>query len=538
LRPLICLLPLAALGAACTAPAAPTATGGQNGTTMVIADSTEPTTLDPLAGFAPYGAAKIFDGLLEHQPGGALAPALAETVPEPEADGVTYLVHLRKNIKFSNGTPFGADDVVATYRKLLDPSFGSPLRSDYSMLRSVRKVDNDTVTFKLAYPYLPFNEKLALGISPSEQLAKASTVNRSPVAAHPIGTGPYRLGSWRKGRSLVLRANDRYIQGRPKISTIRVLFGRSDAERLDMARKGQIDAAAIPPNRLNPEAPPNEFGVFTQRSAEFRAVSMPEANPVTHSLAVRRALNYVVDRQRLVNEVLSGQGAVASTPVTGVALEFVEPGAQFGLNTGLAGQLLSAAGWKPGDDGVRQRGGVRASIPLCYSEDDSQAQRLAEQFAADAKQIGIEVKPVAAPDDELPQRAGRSPVLFGAGNPFDPDLSLYPLLHSVSDGGADGQGSEAAPKGDRPGNWSGYSDRAVDAALEAGRRQADPAQRAVAYRELQRAYVADPAMVVLARLDRQYVLRESWSGYTPVTDAAGADFTWGPWWNVEHWTRE
>lgn len=527
-RPLLCLLPLVVFGAACTAPAAPTATGGQNGTTMVIADSTEPATLDPLDGFAPYGAAKIFDGLLEHRPGGALAPALAETVPEPEPDGLTYLVHLRKNIKFSNGTPFGADDVVATYRKLLDPSFGSPLRDDYSMLRGVRKVDNDTVSFRLAYPYLPFNEKLVLGISPSEQLAKAPDVDSSPVAHRPVGTGPYRLAEWRRGKSLVLRANDRYIQGSPKIGTIRVLFGLSDARRLEMARRGEIDAAAIPPNRMKIESPPSEFAAFTQRSAEFRAVSLPSSNPVTRSLSVRRALNYAVDRQKLVDGVLSGQGSVASTPVAGVPLEFVEPGARFGHDTELARRLLDAAGWRLGDDGVRERAGVRASFPLRYAGNDSQAQLMAERFAADAGTVGVEVKPVATPAPELPKRAGRSPVLFGAGNPFDPDLSLYPLLHSVRG---------PSRNGAQPRNWSGYANGKVDAALEAGRRESDPAQRAVAYRELQRAYLKDPAMVVLARLDRQYVLRESWSGYTPVTDAAGADFTWGPWWNVEHWSR-
>lgn len=526
-RSVLTLLPLAVLGAACTAPAAPTATGNPNGSTIVLAEATEPATLDPLAGYAPYGAAKIFDGLLEHQPGGALAPDLAEAVPEPEPDGRTWQVRLRGNVRFSDGTGFGPEDVVATYRKVLDPAFRSPLRDDFSMVRSVQRTGERTVTFKLAYPYLPFTEKLVLGISPSERLAKAATVNRSPVAERPIGTGPYRVAEWRRGEALVLRANERYHRGRPEIGTVRILFGLSDAERLDLARKGELDGAAVPPNRLSQEAVPDDFEVFTQRSAEFRAISLPATNAVTRSPAMRKALNYAVDRQRLVDEVLSGQGSVASTPVTGVSLEFVEPGAGFDRNVELARQQLDAVGWRVGDGGVRERGGVRASIELSYPGDDSQARLLAERFAADAATIGVEVRPVATPDAELPGRAGASAVLFVAGNPFDPDLSLYPLLHS---GLNDSETNGASAR-----NWSGYSNSGVDAALEAGRREADPAQRAVAYRALQRAYTADPAMVVLARPDRQYLLRQSWTGYTPVTDAAGADFTWGPWWNIERW---
>ena len=85
------------------------------------------------------------------------------------------------------------------------------------------------------------------------------------------------------------------------------------------------------------------------------------------------------------------------------------------------------------------------------------------------------------------------------------------------------------------GNWSGYSDADVDSALDYGQREIDPGQRAVAYRELQRAYVRDPGMVVLARIDHSYLLRESWTGYQAVTDAAGTDFTWGPWWNLQTW---
>ncbi|MGH3622486.1 MAG: ABC transporter substrate-binding protein [Sciscionella sp.] len=506
--------------AACTGPAPPTASGDIDGTSMVIAEAGSPNSLDPLAGYAPYGAAKIFDGLLEHQPGSTLYPALAATMPEPSPNGRSWRVQLRDGVRFSDGTAFDADDVVATYRALLDPKFGSPLREDYSMLSQVDEVDAHTVDFTLNHPYAPFPDKLVLGISPSQKFAGVDSIARSSVGVHPVGTGPYELAAWHRGKSLTLRPNKNYVQGQPGIKKITVLFGLDDNARWEKVRKGEVDAAALPVNRTHNMQPPADYRVLDQRSAEFRAISLPTQNRVTGDTAMRRALNYAVNRRTIVDSVLGGKGSVASTPITDAMLEFVEPEARFQRDDQLAGRLLNGAGWKLGADGVRERRGVRARFPLYYPQGDSLAQRMAQRFAEDVAQVGVSVEPVATTD--LTARAHDSAVLFGAGNPFDPDLSLFSLLHSTSNGVVSG-------------NWSGYSDAGIDSALDYGQREIDPGQRAVAYRELQRAYLRDPAMVVLARIDHGYLLRESWTGYQAVTDAAGTDFTWGPWWNLQTW---
>jgi peptide/nickel transport system substrate-binding protein len=104
------------------------------------------------------------------------------------------------------------------------------------------------------------------------------------------------------------------------------------------------------------------------------------------------------------------------------------------------------------------------------------------------------------------------------GDPFDPDLALYDLLRS----GRDALG--------------GYADQTVDAELDTGRAATDPAQRATAYRRLQRAYVSAPGLVVLAEPNHTYVMREGWDGYEPVVDAAEPSMSWGAWWNLDTWT--
>jgi peptide/nickel transport system substrate-binding protein len=85
-------------------------------------------------------------------------------------------------------------------------------------------------------------------------------------------------------------------------------------------------------------------------------------------------------------------------------------------------------------------------------------------------------------------------------------------------------------------NPGSYANVEVDAALEAGRKAADPAVRVAEYRKFQRAYAADPAMVFLAYVNHTYVVRDAWSGSTPVVEPADHVLAWGPWWNVSAWS--
>ncbi len=139
---------------------------------------------------------------------------------------------------------------------------------------------------------------------------------------------------------------------------------------------------------------------------------------------------------------------------------------------------------------------------------------LAAAFVAAAKTVGIAVTTVAAPPAELAARSATDATLISTGNPFDPDLGLYPLLDTALAG----------------------ADSAVTGPLKAGRDTLDPGQRAVAYRQFQKAYLSEPTMVCLVFVDHTYVMRDNWTGYAQVTDSAAQGDTWGPWWNLQQWT--
>lgn len=499
--------------AACTGTPTPSASGQPDNLAMVLAEPAEPTSLNPLAGYAPNGSAKIYDGLYEHQADGTLRPVLATGEPVPSGDGRSWTVTLRSGVRFSDGTPFSAIDVLTTYQALLDPRFDSPLRSDYSMLTGLTEIDQNTIRFDLAYPYAPFPNKLVLGILPVASLRTPGPVDDLPTA---VGTGPYTLVSWTRGTRLVLAANPRYpvaLGGPPKVKKVTVLFVADDVRRAALLRNGKLDGAALAPAQAVTFARSNAFQVFTDHAADLRAVQLPVHGKVTGDHSIRLALNLAVDRRALVNGPLRSTGTPASTPMPAVLPEFVEPAATFTQNQEEARDELLAGGWVANPHGGRARHGVTAAFTLDYPTGDTVDAALATAFVADAKAVGVTVTAVAVSPDELAAKSTTDATLISTGNPFDPDLDLYPLL----------------------GNALAGAGSAVTNPLRTGRRTLDPGQRAVTYRQFQKEYIDDPTMVCLVFVDHTYVMRNNWTGYAPVTDSSAQGVAWGPWWNLGLW---
>lgn len=475
----------------CTETPAPNGNPDTSGTSIVLADRDEPATLNPLQGYGRQGATKIFDGLVEHRQDGTLRPQLAAAEPVPSLDGLTWTVSLRGDVKFTDGTSFGAEDVVATYQAL-------PKTGQFSTLKAVEQVDPSTVRFTLTQPHTAFPHLLVLGVMPSEKIGE------------PIGTGPYQVVEWKKGDRLELAANEAYFDGAPKIKKVTVVFVPDDNTRARRMQEGEFDGTVLPPKLAAPFGSRSGMQVLNHRSADYRAVQLPLNGPVTGNREVRIALNYAVNRQGMVDSLLERKASVAFTPVPDALPEVFEPAAKFRYDKAEAERQLDVGGWVRGADGVRVRNGVPARFTLMYPLGDDLRADLATAFAADAKAVGIDVQLAGLSWEAITPRLSVDALLAGDGTPFDVDLMLHGLR---------GQGNPQ-----------------VDAALEDGRRLADPAQRAVSYKLFQRAYVVEPSMVVLVFPEHSYVVRDRWNGYQPVVDphSYGA-LAWGPWWNIQKW---
>jgi peptide/nickel transport system substrate-binding protein len=505
--------------AACSAPGGASG-GGASADSVVIGIASEPETLSPLLGYGKDGNSKIFDGLLARDADLKLRPALAKALPDVSDGGRTYTYTLREGVEFSDGEPLTADDVVYTYRTILDAKTNNTARSELDAIKEVRADGDDKVVFTLAYPYAPFADRTVLPIVP-EHVAGEQDPNTGSFNTRPIGTGPYVLADWRKGEKLTFKANPHYWGGVPKVKTVTMAIVEDDDVRATRLRSGDLDGAVLPPNLAATFAGDGERKTYQAKSYDFRTVTLPTAHKVTGDRAIRRALDAAVDRRAMVDKILDGAGRPAYGPLP-VGDPWFARGIERPQDLDKAERVLDAAGWKAGDDGIRARDGQRASFTLLYPAGDKVRQDHALAYASDAKKAGIEVKAESATWEVIEPRMKNDAVLAGFGSTGDPDFGLYTMLHS-------------SLAGDGFNNMGRYDNPAVDEALDTGRRSQDPADRKAAYDTLQRELVKDPGYTFLTHIDHLYVLADRWDGLSTQVEPHEHGFASGPWWNLEDW---
>ncbi|MER6133101.1 ABC transporter substrate-binding protein [Streptomyces sp. NPDC001815] len=508
---------LAAVASACSAPGE--GDSGATATSAVVGIAYEPETLSPLLGFGKDGNSKIFDGLLTHDADLELKPALAVALPKVTDGGRTYTYELRRGVKFSDGHPFTAEDVVFTYETILDEKTNNASKGELAAIKSVEAKGADSVVFRLKYPYAPFAERTVLPIAP-EHMAGGQEANTGSFGTKPVGTGPYKLVKWSKGEQLVLEANSGYWGGTPKIKRFTMAIIRDDDVRATRLRSGDLDGAILPPN-LAKAFKGSGRKTYAAESFDYRTVTLPTGNKVTGNTAVRRALDIAVDRQAMVDGILEGAGKVAHGPVPTDSEWFTE-GTERAYDPKKARKILDAAGWKPGKDGIRVKDGVRASFPLWYVSGDKLRQDHALAYASDAKKIGVEAKVQAGTWEVIEPRMPKDAVLAGGGSPADPDFDQYALLRSDL-------------AGDGFNNMGWYDNATVDRALEAGRESGDPAERKAAYDTVQRELVKNPGYTFLTHIDHLYVVDDRFGKLSTQVEPHDHGLAAGPWWNVEDW---
>ncbi|MFE6406701.1 ABC transporter substrate-binding protein [Streptomyces sp. NPDC057837] len=511
---------LAAAVTACSAPGSGGSGDGASAGSVVIGVASEPDTLSPLLGYGKDGNSKIFDGLLARDAGLKLKPALAAALPEVTDGGRTYIYTLRDGVEFSDGEPLTADDVVHTYRTVLDAKTNNTFKSELDAVEEVRAEGDDRVVFTLKYPYAPFAARTVLPIVP-EHLTGRQDPNTGSFNTKPVGTGPYVLTKWSKGEKLTFKANPRYWGGAPKVKSFTMAIVADDNVRATRLRSGDLDGAVLPPNLAATFKDDDGKRTYRARSYDFRAVTLPTAGKVTGDRAIRRALDAAVDREAMVDRILDGAGRPAYGPLPADDPAFSKA-VERAHDLGRAKRILDEAGWKPGGDGIRTKDGQRASFTLLYPSGDKVRQDHALAYASDAKKAGIDVRVESATWEVIEPRMKDTAVLAGFGSTGDPDFGLYTLLHS-------------SVAGDGFNNMARYDNPAVDRALDEARRGQDPDQRRSAYATVQRALVQDPGYTFLTHIDHLYVLADRWDGLTTQLEPHEHGFASGPWWNIEDW---
>lgn len=324
---------------------------------LIIGQIAEPKSLDPSAVTAANDfriTVNMFDGLVGFRPGTLeVAPALAERW-EVSEDGLRYTFHLRPGVQFHDATPCDAEAVRFTFERMLkdDHPYHNtgpfPLSFFFSAITGIETPDATTVVFTLTEPFAPLLSNLA---TPSGAIVSPTAVKQygQDFGRHPVGTGAFRFKEWRANEAVILEANPDAWAGAPASQALVFRPITDENTRVAEMLSGGLDIMV--------EVPPVALGQFRNAQYQIAEKAGPHvwflilnaAEGIFADKRVRQAVNYAVDKDSLVNNVLEGTAGVSAGPVPAAFGWAYNPDvAPYPHDPDKARALLKEAGIAPG----------------------------------------------------------------------------------------------------------------------------------------------------------------------------------------------
>jgi len=447
---------------------------------IVLGLDQEPPTLDPHA--SPSAVtyqiiASVTENLIYKGPDGKLVPWLAESWTTAK-DGRSVTFKLRRDVKFHDGTPFNADAVKFNFDRIVDPKFkAGGSRAQLAGYAGSKVLDEFSVQVSFETPYAPFLTYAAAG---TLSIVSPKAVKESGDAVHtrPIGTGQFMIKEYVAKDHATMVRNPAYTRkvpwsdrsGPAQLETVVWKFIPEAGTRVTTLESGETQGVYAVPAQSLPRLEKNT--AVRIEKAPWPGVPriwlLNVTKPPMDDVKVRRAINYAIDKEAFLATVYKGTGLKASSPLTTVMLDDPSLKAAYPFDLAKAKALLGEAGWQPGADGVRTKGGQRLEIVLNAIEYGGGTDPTAQLIQSLLGEAGIEVKikAQARPPwyEDNYRCATHGPVMFLRAT--DPD-GLFALFHTTLVGGNF--------------NWSCVKNPKLDAMLEQGRRESDPAKRRALY---------------------------------------------------------
>lgn len=458
----------------------------------------------------------IFSGLMTYDAKGKPIPDLAKSY-EFDPASLTYTFHLRENVKWHDGQPFTAADVKFTLDTLKhNKDLEVSITDNYKEIEAVTAVDDYTVRIKLSQPNSAMLNYLTIGILP-KHLLEGKDIMTDPFNQHPVGTGRYKFVSWDKGQSIIVEKNKDFYGKVPKIGKIIFKIIPDENAKAAQVKSGGVDLAWLNAQNAKVFRGNDKFTVYDFKTADYRAIAPNFNAPFwrKHGELIP-ILGYALDKKAIVDSVLTGQGAVAYSPLQ-VNTEYNDPDVEHrDYNPALFKEKVEKLGWKPGSDGIYEKNGEKLSFSVDTREYEEERVDIAKIASSQLKQSGVDMKVRIVP--KLDWKTLEC-FLIGQAAPFDPDNGTYDLFYTNASG-----------------NYTHYSNPAVDEWLGAARASYDPAVRKHAYNQFQQAWSDNPAYIMVAYLDGNYVADKKVTGLS--TERVLGHHAVGVMWNVEDWDMQ
>lgn len=365
-------------------------------------------TLEPLASFDQDGKLVLFLAAEE--------PTVANGGIARDGNSVTW--KLKKGVKWSDGKPFTAADVVFTYQFITNPKVGANTAGTYDVVKSVEALDDYTVkvNFKNVNPawYLVFVGLEGM-ILPKHLFADYNNENarQAPANLNPVGTGPYQVVEFKPGDTIIYQPNPYFRDpnkphfqrvelkgGGDVTSAARAVLQTGDADfaynlqveapvlkQLESAGKGIVDITPSPlmERLIINLSDPNQPDANGERSS----VKVP--HPFFSDLRVRQAFNYAIDRDMIADQLYGATGKPTANFIV-APVAFVSPNTRYEYNLEKAKSLLDQAGWKDtNNNGIRDKDGVEMKV-LFQTSVNPLRQKTQEIIKQSLESIGVEVE--------------------------------------------------------------------------------------------------------------------------------------------------
>ncbi|SRR5579883_1567380 len=542
-----------------------TSNGG--GDTLRLLYWQAPTILNPhlSQGTKDFHASRItYEPLASYDKTGKLIPFLAAEIPSVEngglaRDGKSVIWKLKQGIKWSDGQPFSAQDVVFTYKFLSNPSVGATTTGFYEAVKSVEAVDNYTVkvTFKDANPAwgLVFVGQNGL-ILPRHLFLKYSGSNsrEAPGNLRPVGTGPYRVVDFKPGDMIIYEANPFFREAHQPLFKRVELKGGGDAtsaaravlqtgdvdfawnlqvevpvlKQLEAAGKGKLDIVfgGLAERIFLNQTDPNK----ATKDGERSSIQFP--HPFFTDKKVRQALSYAIDRDTINQQLYGPTGRpISNTLIAPDVYNSLNTTYKFDLKQAAA--LLDEAGWKVSNgNGIRTKNGVELSV--LFQTGVNPLRQKAQQIIKQAlTSIGVKV-----------ELKSIDPSIYFSSDPSNPDtvshfyadVQMFTNGNENPDPGAYMKGWTCAEIAQKKNNWSRsnssrYCNPEYDKLWTQSTTELNPEKRQQLFIQMNDVLVKDAIVIPL-------VARAKVSGSS--NRLTGVDIT--PWdaetWNIKDWRRK
>ncbi|MBF0526624.1 MAG: peptide-binding protein, partial [Deltaproteobacteria bacterium] len=464
-------------------------------------------------------AGLAYNGLIKYDKDLNMVGDLAESW-DVSPDGLTITFHLRKNVKWQDGKPFTAEDVMATYRVIIDPKTPTPYAGDFQQVKTAEILDPYTFRVTYGQPFAPGLNSWGAAILPAHVIS-GTDITKSPLSRQPMGTGPYRLKEWITGQKIVLTSNHDYFEGRPYIDQYVYRIIPDMATMFLELKSGGVDQMGLTPLQYERQTDTPSFQdnyrKYRYLSFSYTYLGFNLLDPKFQDKRVRQAIAYAIDKQEIIDGVLLGLGKEATGPFKPGTWVYNPNVKKYPYDPEKAKQLLAEAGWKQtNSEGVLVKDGVPFEFTIITNQGNALREKTGVIIQQRLKKIGISVKIrtiewAAFLKQFIDQKKFEATILAWT-IPQDPDL--YDVWHSSKT---------------RPGelNFISYQNPELDLLIQSARHTFDRAKQKEIYFKIQEILAEDLPYDFLYVPDALPVISARFHGVQPAP--AGISYNFIKW---------